>query len=280
MLTFSQAKINLGLHVMGKRSDGYHNIDTIFYPIPWQESVEAIKSSASSFQYYSSFSLPATFGKNNLCQQAYQGLRDHYDLSPVQLHLLKTIPVGAGLGGGSANATATLTLCNQLFDLNLSQSDLEYWAQQLGSDCPFFLYNTPHRATGRGEKLEKVHLDLSDYKIAIAVPSLSIPTAWAYKKVTPSAPSHSLKVLIQEPVAQWSSILNNAFESVVFEAYPFLAKIKEEMYKKGAIYASLSGSGSAIFGIFDKAAALTALPKQLNIAEKRFFTCHPNPPTI
>ncbi len=261
MVLFPNCKINLGLHVTSKRPDGYHNIETVFFPVGWNDVLEIIaqpnpsgphpQSSAIAFTN-SGLSVPGNTG-NNLCVKAYNLLkRDFPDLPSIFLHLHKTIPIGAGLGGGSSNGAFTLILLNRKFQLNLSEEQLLHYAFQLGSDCPFFINNTPCFATGRGEKTETISLDLSDYSFLIVYPAIPIQTAWAFSQVAPAGLSSDIKVIIQQPVETWKNTLRNDFELPVFSNYPQIKKVKDILYNQGALYASLSGSGSAVFGIFSK----------------------------
>jgi 4-diphosphocytidyl-2-C-methyl-D-erythritol kinase len=271
MLTFPPAKINLGLHITGQREDGYHNIETVFYPLHWQDGLEAIPASASDFQVYAPYSPDTDLTQNNLCTQAYQLLQEDFNLPPLEMSLLKTIPVGAGLGGGSSDGAHTLRLCNDLFDLQLSTEQLQDYALKLGSDCPFFLHEQPMLATSRGEQLSPCSVDLSYFQIAVAVPEVAIDTGWAYEQVIPEPPKQDLATLLNKPVQKWEGPLVNQFEPVIFEAHPEIAQIKEDLYQAGALYASLSGSGSAVFGIFERNHDLSGLRKQLNVPEHRFY---------
>lgn len=242
-------KINIGLHVMEKLPSGYHTLETVFYPCHHYEDIIEI-TSASSF----SFSIKnADFNcdtEQNLCVKAYRLLQKKHNVPPVNITLTKQIPSGAGLGGGSADATLTLKILNLLFSLQLTPQQLHEYAAQLGSDTAFFLYNTPMYATGRGEVLTPIALDLSKYKIEIVCPNINISTAQAYRVITPKKPKIPLQQIINAPVETWKENLINDFEAVVFKQHPQLLEIKETLYDKGALYASMSGSGSAIYGIF------------------------------
>ena len=242
-------KINLGLHVIEKLSSGYHALETVFYPCRnFEDTIEIIPSSEFSFTL-----LNADFHCNNadnLCVKAYRLLQNKYALPPVQIMLTKQIPSGAGLGGGSADAALTLKMLNTLFSLQLSTEQLHAFAAQLGSDVSFFLYGNPMYATGRGEILTPVALDLSSYSIEVVCSGISISTAHAYSAITPKKPKYSLLQIIQSPVETWKEFLVNDFEEVIFKQHPKLREIKNELYKKGAVYAAMTGSGSAIFGIF------------------------------
>jgi 4-diphosphocytidyl-2-C-methyl-D-erythritol kinase len=264
MISFPNCKINLGLHILNKRDDGFHNLETIFYPIPLKDAVEIISSSSSNAVTYSSTG-NSIEGKeeDNLCIKAYYLLKkDFPDLPNIQLHLHKVIPTGAGLGGGSADAAFTLSLLNKKFNLNISTPQLLNYAAELGSDCPFFIINKPCFATGRGEILEEIELDLSAYKFVLVNPNIHVNTGWAFgawsEGFKPS--DHNLKdvkKIIQQPINTWKENLTNDFEKVVFEKYPTIQNIKEELYNQGAVYAAMSGSGSTVFGIFNKEQKVT-----------------------
>lgn len=264
LVVFPNCKINLGLHVLEKRSDGYHNLETIFLPLSLKDALEVnsclLKGSASGFELsIAGEAIPGEPG-SNLCTKAWQLLKKDYpDVPAVKMHLLKAIPAGAGLAGGSSDGAFTLLLLNQFFGLGLGQDKLLGYALQLGSDCPFFIINKPCLATGRGEILEELSLDLSDYKIVVVYPDLHINTAWAFSQLQPAKTSQSLKEIIREPIESWRENLVNHFEEPVFNAHPSLRKIKDALYQAGALYASMTGTGSCIFGIFRKKGRITSL---------------------
>jgi len=248
MIEVVHHKINLGLHVIEKLPSNYHALETVFYPCRnFEDTIEITPSSHFSFIIEN-----ADFNcdtESNLCIKAYRLLQNTLDLPSVNITLTKKIPSGAGLGGGSADAALTLKILNQLFALNLDTEQLHEYASQLGSDTPFFLYNTPMYATGRGDILTPVTLDLSNYKIEIVCPNISISTAQAYSVITPKKPENSLLQIMKSPIETWKDKLVNDFEEVIFTLHPQLREIKEEFYRKGAVYASMTGSGSAVFGI-------------------------------
>jgi len=272
MVCFPNSKINLGLNVVEKRTDGYHNIETVFYPVQWCDVLEVVedvrgktevgsqKSEVRSRKSENEIKFSASGwdidgnAKNNLCVRAIQLVKKDFQITEVKMHLHKIIPMGAGLGGGSSDAAFTLKLLNDLFHLKLSNDDLKNYANQIGSDCSFFIDNTPAFASGRGEVLEKINLSLNGYSILIVKPDVHVSTADAYKMVMPQFPKQSLKEIIQLPITEWSRNLGmkNDFEIPVFEKYPVVREIKYNMYQQGAIYASMSGSGSAVYGIFEK----------------------------
>lgn len=254
MIIFPNCKLNLGLNVIRKRDDGYHDLETVFYPIDICDALEII--TAEETQPVSFFSTGLNTGSNeqkNLCVKAYHLLKkDFPQLPSVKLHLHKAIPIGAGLGGGSADAAFTLILLNKKFQLDLSREQLIDYASRLGSDCAFFVINKTCFAQGKGEILQSLSLDLSAYKFLVVNPNIHISTPWAYSKIEPVVPSLSIKEIIHQPVSAWKDILTNDFEKPVMQQYPLIETLKEELYNLGAVYASMSGSGSTCFGIFLK----------------------------
>ena len=256
MITFPNCKINLGLNILRKREDGFHDLETAFFPVPLTDALEIIITEKKEIEFAVT-GLPAGVNDNNLCIKAYHLLKkDSPKLPFIKMHLHKAIPLGAGLGGGSADAAFTLELLNKCFHLNLDKEKLLVYAVQLGSDCPFFIINKPCIATGRGEILELVNIDLSQYKILLINPGIHISTAWAFSNIIPSIPAISIKEIIKQPVETWKDDLKNDFETPVFNAYPEIKKIKETIYNMGAAYASLSGSGSTVVGLFKKNAEI------------------------
>jgi 4-diphosphocytidyl-2-C-methyl-D-erythritol kinase len=248
MITFPNAKINLGLHVLRKRTDGYHEIESCLYPVTLCDVLEIIEAKSFSFQ---SSGLPISGDESqNLVLRAYQILQDDFDIPPVQIHLHKIIPMGAGLGGGSSDAAYALKVLNSLFDLELSKQNLEKYASQLGSDCPFFIENTPKLVTGTGTTLTPFDLDLSAYRIELAHPTVHVSTAEAYRMLTPKLPTNSLQSVLQTPVETWNDSLVNDFEAPMLSKFPEISKAKERLISDGAIYAAMTGSGSSVFGIF------------------------------
>jgi len=257
LIIFPNSKINLGLRILQKRSDGYHELETIFYPLPLTDILEIIPFKktphAPSTRLTKSGISIAGANNNNLCVKAYRLLKkDFPHLSPVQMHLHKTVPAGAGLGGGSADSAFTLKLLNEKFGLMLSIEQLLSYAEQLGSDCPFFIINKPCYATGRGELLERIDLDLSGFKILVVNPGIHMDTGRAFLNVKPSPRGKPLKEIINDPIERWKDSLYNDFEKLVFKDFPQIVDIKDQLYVAGALYASMSGSGSTIYGIFPK----------------------------
>lgn len=269
MITFPNAKINLGLHVLRKRSDGFHDIETIFYPIPWYDALEAVPAAKPSLQI--SGEQPAGSKTDNLVWKALQLLQKDFTIPPMQWHLLKAIPAGAGLGGGSADAAFTLQMLNKSLSLGLSAEALEARAALLGSDCAFFIRNAPHMGTGKGDQLTPVHLSLDGWYLVVLFPDVAVPTAWAYRQLTPRTPIHDLSWSIKQPVSAWKKYLHNDFEEPVFAHYPVLAKIKQQLYECGATYAAMSGSGSAVFGLFDTIQDAMEIAVQFRLPAKHVF---------
>ena len=255
MVAFPNCKINIGLRIIEKRPDGFHNLETIFYPVGWKDAVEIIsKPEGSSMVSWSQSGIviPGD-AQDNLCIKAYHLLQaDFPEIPPVNMHLLKAIPMGAGLGGGSADAAFVLQLLNTKYSLGLTNKQLIEYALKLGSDCPFFIINKPCFATGRGEILEEISLDLSAYKILLVNPGIHINTGWAFSKLDPKKPATSLSELVTLPIHQWQPHILNDFENPVMEAHPELTEIKEALLNNGAVYATMSGSGSSFYGIFPK----------------------------
>lgn len=248
MITFPNAKINIGLHITEKRSDGFHNLETVMFPIPITDALEFVESDAL---YFESSGLPIdSIPEQNLVLKAYYLLKEKFDLPPVHIHLHKTIPTGAGLGGGSSDAAFMLKMLNTHFRLNLSNPELEEIAARLGSDCAFFINNQPVFAYGRGELMEPVDLVFPNMYILLVKPPFGISTKEAYSNVAPQKSRLSLKALIDFSITQWKPNIKNQFERTLFSAYPELSEIKETMYRLGAVYASMTGSGSAVYGFF------------------------------
>lgn len=251
MIFFPNAKINLGLDIIEKRPDGFHNIETLFVPCPeYSDVLEVLYADELSIHLYG---IPLDGDPmENLCVKAYRLFAGIYDISPVAIHLYKKIPVGSGLGGGSSDAAATLILLNRMFSLGLTDEVLAGHAASLGSDCPFFIYNRPMFATGRGEVLSPVEIALDDYRIEVVTPDIFISTKEAYAGVTPRKPEVSILEILKKPVEEWRGLLKNDFEESLFLKYPGLAAEKEALYARGAVYASMSGSGSSLYGLFKK----------------------------
>ena len=249
MICFPNAKINLGLNVVNKRPDGYHNIETVFYPIPEKDALEIVNAEELSFTQ-TGIQVDAPMEKN-LVIKALNLLKTQYEIPPLEIHLLKTIPFGAGLGGGSADAAFMLKLLNDFCQLNIPADELEKIAVSIGADCPFFIRNTPVFASGTGNIFEPVDLSLRGYHLCLIKPDVAVSTPEAYSLVTPKAPEISLKEIIRKPITAWKDFMINDFEQSVFTKHPVIGQIKETLYQAGAVYASMSGSGSSVFGLFE-----------------------------
>lgn len=248
MISFPNAKINLGLHVTERRPDGYHNLETLFYPVTLSDILEVIPGSCFSFEA-SGLALDAEPDRN-LVVRAYNLLKHAYGLPPVNIWLHKVIPFGAGLGGGSSDAAFMLKMLNELFSIGLTSMQLKELAAKIGADCPFFIENIPSLATGTGNELQPVNIYLEDYKIVIVKPPYGVNTALAYRSIVPGRPASALSGIVSLAPEMWKDLLINDFEKPVFLMFPELAEIKKKLYEMGAVYVSMSGSGSAIFGLF------------------------------
>ncbi|HDR88961.1 MAG TPA: 4-(cytidine 5'-diphospho)-2-C-methyl-D-erythritol kinase [Bacteroidetes bacterium] len=268
MIIFPHAKINLGLRVTGKRSDGYHSIETVMVSLAWFDILEFVP--AQEEEEETSLSVTGLEAgippRENLVYRAWKVLSEKHSLPPLKIHLHKNIPAGSGLGGGSADAAFMLRGLRDYFSIPLPEQDWVDLALSLGSDCPFFMYDTPCLARGRGEKLEPVDPGLDGYELMVVVPPVRISTARAYGLVTPAPAEDSLAERIREPVAEWKNHIVNDFEPVIFREVPVVKNIRDRLYEQGAMYASLSGSGSSVFGIFRQGEA----PDQSDFAE---MTC-------
>ncbi len=249
MVGFPHAKINLGLQVIEKRHDGFHNIISCLYPIGWCDVLEVLPASALSFNS-SGLEIPGD-PQQNLCIKAYQLLKESHDIPAVQIHLHKIIPMGAGLGGGSSDAALMLKMLVELFDLKVSLPELQAYAASLGSDCPFFLEDQPQMVQGRGEILSQLPLKWPLGYLLVVCPDISVNTAQAYAGLQPIAPQYDLQELLKSGNLQlWRENLSNDFEPTVFEKFPAIKELKETFYELGADYASMSGSGASVFGFF------------------------------
>jgi len=252
MVCFPNAKINLGLNIVSKRGDGYHNLETIFYPIAIQDALEVVPSKDDKDSFVEAGIRVDAQPENNLVMKALLLMREYHSIPPVEVHLLKKIPFGAGIGGGSADAAFMLKLLNEMFFLKMTDNDLSKLAVRLGADCPFFIYNRPMFARGVGEQLEDINLSLDKYYLVLVKPDIHIPTRDAFALIQPVEPELSLKEIIKFPVRDWVDSMCNDFEKSIFPKYPAIEKIKEKLYDLGAAYASMSGSGSSVYGIFDQ----------------------------
>lgn len=257
MVVFPNAKINIGLQVLSRRADGYHNLETVFYPIKLHDALEVVEAVETRF-FPSGLLIPGE-GEDNLCLKAYRLLRQAYDIPPVHIHLHKAIPMGAGLGGGSADAAFLLVVLNRMFQLGLDEAQLTIYARQLGADCAFFIRNAPALASGIGDVFRSVALDLSRYHIVVVKPDIHISTAAAYRAVVPNPNGRQLAAAIELPLAGWRDVVVNDFEAGIFSQYPQVAALRELLYHHGAVYAAMSGSGSSVYGLFTKPVVLKGI---------------------
>ncbi|MCK9218525.1 MAG: 4-(cytidine 5'-diphospho)-2-C-methyl-D-erythritol kinase [Bacteroidales bacterium] len=270
MICFPNAKINLGLQVIAKRADGYHNINTVFYPIPLCDILEIIPASDGITVFSSTgLNIPGD-PASNLCRKAYQLLSDSFLtpdsilqsaklLPPVKIHLHKVIPMGAGLGGGSSDGAHTLLLLNDLFELGLSHEALQDLARRLGSDCPFFIDNKPVFAFEKGDRFQSIKLNLEGYSLVVVAPDIHCDTTAAYTGIDPREPEIQLTEIVGRSVEQWNTVLVNDFEKTIFKKFPAIEDIKKQLYELGAVYVSMSGSGAALYGFFKVTPSLKGL---------------------
>jgi 4-diphosphocytidyl-2-C-methyl-D-erythritol kinase len=257
MIVFPHSKINLGLQVISKRTDGFHDLETIFYPIGWSDILEIVPSETITEIQLTGFRLDGN-PEQNLCIKAYKLLKKNFDLPPVKIFLHKMVPAGSGLGGGSSDAAFTLKVLNTLFKLEITDDELSNYASVLGSDCAFFIRDSPCLAKGRGEILEPFGISLKDYHILLVVPPVHVSTPDAFAGIRPRVPEVKLRDLISLGVENWRGRLVNDFESTVFRKYPQIQFIKESLFTAGASYVSMSGSGSSVFALFHEKKALPA----------------------
>ena len=259
MITFPGCKINIGLFVTEKRADGFHNLESIFAPVPWNDALEVIRVPEENEMGVQVYGLPWEEDyRQNLVWKAYELLRKEHPLPPVRFELLKQLPTGGGLGGGSSNGTASLVLLNRFFDLGLSPEKLENLAAELGSDCPFFVRNQLCRVSGRGEILRPYSLDLSGTHCLIIHPGIHVSTAQAFSGIKPQRPEFNLDDLQQLPRTDWKQAVKNDFEQTIFPLFPELERIKAALYDCGAWYASMTGTGSSVYAFFDQPVELPA----------------------
>ena len=252
MITYPNAKINLGLNIVEKRPDGYHNLETVFYPINLQDALEVTTlKERGDYTLVTSGTPIEGEPENNLVVKAYKLLKEDFsELPGINIHMYKHIPTGAGLGGGSSDAAFMIKLLNEKFKLNISIEKMEEYAAKLGADCAFFIQNKPVFASGIGNIFESIQLSLKGYYLVLVKPDIFVSTKDAFAHIKPQKPSKSLKEIIRMPVETWRAMMKNDFEDSVFQKYPEIAAIKDKLYDMGAIYASMSGSGSSVFGIF------------------------------
>jgi len=262
MIVFPGSKINLGLRITEKRQDGYHNLQTVFYPLSFSDVLEAIPAQETSLTT-SGMQIPG-LEENNLVMQAVDLMSQRYDIPGLRVHLHKVIPPGSGLGGGSADAAAAIKIVNELAALHLSEEQVIGIASELGADCAFFMKNKPVYATQKGDKFESINLSLKGYKMVVVIPDVSVNTGEAYRRITPAHPKETVREIVQKPVSEWPKELLNDFEKI--ESLPAeILQIKKKMYAERADYAAMSGSGSAVFGIFDQS---------VKIDKEKFYPYH------
>lgn len=263
MLVFPNCKINLGLNVVEKRPDGFHNIETVFYPIHWCDALEVLenKSGSGNFEYsQSGLSIEGSL-ETNLIYKAWQYLGEIRKIPPLKVHLHKNIPMGAGLGGGSSDAAAFINLLDTKFNLMLSPDEKYNIANKLGSDCAFFINSKPVYASDKGNVFADIKLDLSKYYILLVYPGVHSNTAKAYAGLNPVKKQQDLKKVIETNApSTWKNLVINDFEKSIFHEFPKIESLKQQLYDQGALYASMSGSGSAVFGIFEKEPVLNFSP--------------------
>jgi len=254
MICFPNAKINIGLRILEKRSDGYHNIESIFYPVGWCDVLEAIpmEGFGKIELHLSGIPVPGRTNNDNLCVKLYKLLLKKYKLPSLKVWLHKTIPIGAGLGGGSSDAAHFMKMLNEMCDLTLSTDEMKEYVGSLGSDCVFFIENRPVVAFNRGDVTEAINLDLSSYYIALVYPDTQISTPFAYSLINAKQCEDSLKNIVDVTISSWKDCVFNDFEEPLFAKFPLIAEVKEYLYKQGALYTAMTGSGSAVYGIFDK----------------------------
>jgi 4-diphosphocytidyl-2-C-methyl-D-erythritol kinase len=252
MILFPNAKINLGLNITEKRSDGYHNLETVFYPIPLEDVLEVVPAKDSKVDCRLTCSGIPVEGdpEKNLVVKAYRLLQKKYELPPIEIYLRKQIPSGAGMGGGSSDAAFMLKLLNDRFHLQMTTVEMETYASTLGADCAFFVRNEPVFAEGIGNIFSPIHLSLKGYTLVVVKPDIFVSTKEAFALVIPRKPKISIQELIQAPVSEWKETLKNDFEESVFRQFPAIEEIKQQLYEAGAVYASMSGSGSSVYGLF------------------------------
>lgn len=275
MITFPNAKINLGLQVLRKRPDNYHDLETVFYPIPLYDALEIVEATETKL-FVSGLAIPS--GGDNLCNQVYEQLKKDYSIPPIHIYLHKNIPIGAGLGGGSSDAAFLIKLINDYFQLKLDSEQMTDYARKLGADCAFFIENRPVFAAGKGDCFSKLQLDLSNYYMVLVKPDIHISTAEVFNgfisdrnkslqnptKVNDwgaNENSRDLANCILQPIETWKEFIFNDFETVVFKNHPQIEEIKQCLYQHNAIYAAMSGTGSSVFGIFGKPIRIPELEK-------------------
>jgi 4-diphosphocytidyl-2-C-methyl-D-erythritol kinase len=261
MIAFANAKINLGLYVTERRPDGYRNLESIFLPVSLCDIVEAVATPGNDITFSTQGRAIDGDSETNLCVKAYRLLQRDFTLGGVEATMLKQVPIGAGLGGGSSDGAHMLKLLNEIFQLHLSTEQLQAYAAQLGSDCPFFIQNKPSFVHGRGEMLEPVDMPAIHSHVVIVHPGIHVGTADAYRGIRPTPAPFDLRTIGSLPMDQWQDVVTNDFEKVVFSQYPEIAALKSSLIGQGARYCSMSGSGSAVFAFFDEKIVLSPMPQ-------------------
>lgn len=251
MIAFANAKINLGLYVTEKRTDGFHNIESIFLPISIADALEFIPSQNAGIDFQIVGIDVEGNPSENLCVKAYNLLHNDFELPGIKCCLLKNIPIGAGLGGGSSDGVQMIKMLNEHFELNLSKETLLFYAEKLGSDCPFFIRNEPAHVTGRGEIMKPINIDMRDAHVVLIYPEIHISTATAFGHITPKTVDFDLTKINELKREDWQKTIRNDFEEPMMKLHPVLGDIKNKLIEKGAFYASMSGSGSAVYGLFE-----------------------------
>jgi 4-diphosphocytidyl-2-C-methyl-D-erythritol kinase len=265
VIRFPIAKINLGLNIVERRPDGYHNLETVFYPVPIKDVLEVFPmdekfpSSVDCDLKVSNIQIEGDEQKN-LVVRAYQLLKQDFpqQMQRVHAHLFKRIPTQAGMGGGSSDCAVMISLLNDLFGLGLNNQQMIDYAARLGADCPFFVLNRPVYAEGIGERMQPIHFDLSSWVLAIVRPNIPVSTKEAFSYIHPKRPAKNCREIVAQPVETWRDELTNDFEPSVFQIHPEIGQIKDDLYQMGAVYAAMSGSGSALFGLFRKSVDLSS----------------------
>ena len=254
MLYLPNCKINIGLNVVSKRPDGYHNLETVFYPVPLRDNLEvkSLDDTADPYRLTVGGAKVEGLAADNLVVKVYLALKEEFGLPPVDIFLYKNVPMGAGLGGGSSDAASMMLLLNEMFALGLSPEEMERRIAPFGADCAFFVRNRPAYATGIGDELSPIPLSLRGKFILLVKPDVFVSTKEAYARVTPRPADYPLREAIMQPIETWRGTVVNDFEASVFPNHPELAAIKQTLYDMGALYAAMSGSGSTLFGIFDR----------------------------
>jgi 4-diphosphocytidyl-2-C-methyl-D-erythritol kinase len=250
MVSFPNIKVNLGLNVVRRREDGFHDLDTVMLPVPFCDILEILPNDSNEVQFsQSGLAIPGD-PSDNLALKAYELFKQRTGRAGARIHLHKAVPPGSGLGGGSSDGAFALLMLNDLFKTGLSEDELVEMSSQLGSDCPFFIINRPSHVTGRGEILEEISFNLKDKTIVLVMPGIPVSTKWAYSAITPGKAKSSLAEVVKRDISEWKGLLVNDFEEPVFREHPAIRGIRDRLYEQGALYASMSGSGSAVYGIF------------------------------